>query len=76
MTSHSVPIVNTSRRIARPGRLLLAVLALFRWHTRRRTRAALDRLGDRDLRDVGLERTGRGYRTMPGSAAGRQGRVW
>jgi uncharacterized protein YjiS (DUF1127 family) len=48
---------------------------MFRWKRRRGTRALLDRLSDRDLRDVGLERTGRGYRATPGSAAGRQGRV-
>ena len=76
MTSHSVPTVNAARRIARPGRLFLAVLAMFRWQRRRSTRVLLDRLSDRDLRDVGLERTGRGYRATPGSAAGRQGRVW
>ena len=52
----------------RQARLTVAgiVTALFE---KRRTRVAFDALDDRDLRDIGLERTEFGYRARPGATA-------
>jgi uncharacterized protein YjiS (DUF1127 family) len=76
MPSNSVPIVNSARPHERPDRLVLIGSGLAAWLGRRSTHAALDRLSDHALLDLGLERTERGFRVTPGSIADRQRRRW
>lgn len=71
MPSNSVPVVNSARRFEPPGRVILLLRVVSRWLVRRNTRLELGELNDRQLRDIGLERTERGYRTEPGSPAER-----
>lgn len=51
-----------------PPRWVRLVRLVDAWQRRRRTLAALDRLSDRDLKDIGLDRTWDGYEVEPGSA--------
>lgn len=73
MPSNSVPIISGSVRRDSSSRLILLLLlnAVFAWLSRRETRLELERLSDRQLRDIGLERTDHGYRVTPGSPASR-----
>lgn len=73
MPSTSVPIVNASLRRDSPGRIILRLFlnAVSVWLSRRETRLELERLSDRQLRDIGIERTEQGYRVTPGSPASR-----
>ncbi len=71
MPSNSVPIVNATRRFDPPSRFILLLRAVSRWLVRRNTRLELGELNDRQLRDIGLERTERGYRVAPDSPAAR-----
>jgi uncharacterized protein YjiS (DUF1127 family) len=72
--TRAVPSAHIHR--VRQPRITVAgiVTALFE---KRRTTAAFDALDDRDLRDIGLERTEFGYRARPGATAfGRESRWW
>ena len=51
-----------------PPKWVRLVRLIEAWLWRQRTLAVLDRLSDRDLRDIGLERTRNGYAVEPGSA--------
>lgn len=65
----------TVERVQPPTRWVALVRLIDAWLRRRRTLAALDRLSDRELRDVGLERTWDGYEVEPGSTVDWQTRA-
>jgi uncharacterized protein YjiS (DUF1127 family) len=63
MPSHSVPI-DRARRIEPAGRFVLLLRALSVGLGRQRMQVELDRLNDRQLQDIGIERTREGFRAV------------